>query len=238
MKKEVFNEWLRKRVEFQVKVTIGACAGMVALGLLALLIQGGLLYFLLSAAYGSRILAAAVVLLILCGMGAYVWVTGPTKLADADHEVQTGFKTITVRLAPTLSNAWTYAMGSMDSDQSIPERIVSLFMLIPRFFWTAWYVFGRITQVKEIDSESCGKVIRMVLKRSERVEAAEVAEKFKSMDMPTTLRQLSLIDGVVFLTKESVGISLANRFKDDLEQSLSPNTNTPAESSSYVSPFD
>ena len=235
MKKEEFYEWLRKRNEFQVKLTIGACAGMVALGLLALLIQGGLLYLLLSLAYGSKVLAAAVVLLLLTGMGAYTWKTAPQKLADTEHDVQTGFSSLSVRLAPTLSSAWTFAMGSMESDQSIPERIVSMFMLIPRFAWTAWYVFQRIEQVKAIDAESCGKVIRMVLKRSERVDASAIAEKFKTMDLPVTFRQLSLIDGVVFLTKDSVGISLANRFKDDLEQGAS---SAKPVSASSASPFD
>ena len=95
-----------------------------------------------------------------------------------------------------------------------------MFMVVPRMFWAAWYLSQRIQDVKEIEVEECGKVLRMVLKKSERVEVIEVAEEYPKMDIPKTIRQVSLIDGVVFLTKESVGLSLARRFHDDLEKWL------------------
>ena len=220
MKREAFNSWLENRVDTQTKLTIGACAGMAALAALLFLIKGGILYLLLSVAYGSGLMAATVVLLLVGGASMFVWKTAPSQLTDSEHEVHTGFRTMKLQLAPTLAHCWTFAMGSLESDQSFIMRIVSLFMLIPRLSWTSWYVFGRIEQTKQIDIEMCGKVIRMALKKSERVEVEEVAEKFKSMDIPVTLRQLSLIDGIVFLTKDGVGISIANRFKDDLEAGL------------------
>ncbi|MEQ9407349.1 MAG: hypothetical protein RIK87_06460 [Fuerstiella sp.] len=220
MKKEFFHDWLRRRVEGRWKITVSAAAAMAALGLLAFVVQAGILYLLLSVAYGSRSMAAIVVLLLFGGMGIVTCLTAPRQLRDSEHEIQVGFRTVTVRLAPTLASAWTYAMGSLESDQSIPMRIVSIMMLVPRLLWTSWHVFGRINRVRDIDVESTGKVLRMVLRKSERVEAEEIAEKYPDIDLPKTLRQLSFIDGVVFLTKDSVGISLANRFKDDLEKSL------------------
>ncbi len=221
MKKSDFNAWLTKRVEFQSKVTMSACVGMAAVGLIAFIVQGGLLWVLFWAAYGSKWMAALIVLLIFGGMGVFTWLTAPKELHDQEHEVAADRGDLTVHLAPTLSTAWTYAMGSLDSDQSIPERIFGMMMIVPRMAWTSKYVFGRIQQVKEIDIESCGKVLRLLLKKSERVEASDVADRFDDMDVPTTLRQLSLMDGVVFLTKDSVGMTLANRFKDDLEKGLS-----------------
>ena len=48
MKKEQFNAWLKSRVQASIKITMGACAGMIAVGLLAFLLQGGLLYIIFS----------------------------------------------------------------------------------------------------------------------------------------------------------------------------------------------
>jgi len=220
MKKSEFNAWLTKRVEFQSKVTVGACAGMAGGGLLAFIVQGGLLWLIFSTAYGSYLLGGLFILLIFGGMGVFTWLTAPKELHDEEYDVTTPNGDVVIRLAPTLSTAWTYAMGSLDSDQSIPERIFGLMMIVPRMAWTAIYVFGRVQEVKEIDVESCGKVLRRLLKKAERVDASDVADRFPDLDLPKTLRQLSLMDGVVFLTKGEVGMTLANRFKDDLENGL------------------
>ena len=234
MKKEQFNTWLSGKVELQAKITIGACVAMACLGLLAFLVQGGLLYLALSAGYGSRVLAAAIVLAIFGGMGVYIFRTAPRTLCDGRHKVEIDGQNVTIRVAPTMSNAWTFAVGSLESDQSIPERIFGLMMIVPRMFWTAFYVFNRIDEVKRIDVEDCGKVLRLLLRKSERVEAEDIASKWQQMDLPKTLRQVSLVDGVVFLTKKGVGLSLAKRFTDMLEKDLYGNSMQ----ASSASPFD
>ncbi|MDG1893706.1 MAG: hypothetical protein P8J37_02240 [Fuerstiella sp.] len=234
MKKEQFNSWLSSKVDTQAKLTIGACVTMACLGLLAFLLQGGFLYVALSWGYGSRLLAAAIVLAIFGGMGLYIFRTAPQTLCDRQHEVQINDRTVTVRVAPTMSNAWTYAIGSLESDQSIPERIFGLMMVVPRMMWTASYVFNRIDQVRQIDVAECGKVLRLLLKKSERVDAEDIASKWQRMNLPKILRQVSLVDGIVFLTKDGVGLSLAKRFTDALEKDIYGDSRQV----SSASPFD
>lgn len=235
MKKEEFQQWLAGCVESQVKITIAACAGMVALGLLLFLIKGGLLYLIFSMAYGSDSVGGFIVLLIFGGLGVFTCWLAPRQLSDTEHEIESGVSLLSFRLAPPLAHAWTFAMGSIDSDQSMPQKILNMAFVVPRLFWTAWYVFGRIEKVKRVDVPNCSKVLRLVLKRSERVQASEIAEHFQDMPTPQVMYDLSLIDGVVFLTKESVGISLANRFKDKLEAAQQKSGAAPAEKNS---PFD
>ena len=126
-------------------------------------------------------------------------------------------------------------MGSLESDQSILERIFGMMMLVPRMFWTALYVFARTKEVKDIDVKECGAMLRYALKKAERVDVTEIAKKRPATDLPRTIRQVSLLDGVVFLTKGKLGFTLANRFKDDLEKGTGKVTSTSTEDSS---PFD
>ena len=234
MNKEQFNTWLGERVQFQVKLTISAMVSMIVIGALAFLIQGGLLFIFLKWGYGL-FPAIVAVLGIFGGMGAYTWATAPSKLCDEQHDVDLENKTIVVSTAPTMSAAWTFAMGSLESDQSIPERIFGFMMLVPRMFWTAFYISKRLKEVKEIDSRECGAILRFALKKAERVDIAEIATKRPETDLPLTIRQLSLMDGIVFLTKGKLGLTIANRFKDDLEKAMGkPATKSPADSS----PFD
>ena len=231
MKKEDFNDWLGRKVEFQTKITIGAVVATACLGLLGFVVQGGLLFLLLKWGYGWPVAFLAVTA-IFGGMGFFVYVTAPRQLCDADHVALINGRETRIDIAPTMASAWTFAFGSMESDQSIFERIFAMLMIVPRMFWTSWYLYRRVDQVKQVDVTECGKVLRMVLKKAERVDVTEIADKFSKMDITQTLRQMSLIDGVVFLTKESVGISLANRFKDDLEKGLTNTDTVPDEDSS------
>jgi len=234
MNKADFNAWLTRRVEFQSKITLGAVASMVGLGLLAFLFQGGLLFVLLKWGYGTFI-AVMAILGIFGGMGLYTWVIAPKVLRDERHQVLINDRKATVKVAPTMAHAWTFALGSMDSDQSIFERIFGMMMVVPRMFWTAWYLSNRLQDVKEIDVPECGKVLRMLLRKAERVEVTDVAEKFSKMEVTHVVRQVSLIDGVVFLTKDGIAMTLANRFKEDLEKGM---TGGGAASTREDEPFD
>lgn len=226
MTKEDFNAWLTERIEKQTKLTIGAVVAMVGLGSLALVIQGGFLAMILSLSLGWTV-AIAVVFAIFGAMGYYIHMTAPKNHCDSRHKIILKTKKTKVRVAPTMANAWTYALGSTDSDQTILERAFGLMLIVPRMFWTAWYLHKRVADVRDIDVSACSKVLRMALQKAERVEVTEVEDKFESMDIIKTMRQVSLIDGVVFLTKKSVGLSLATRFKDDLEAGLSSDKEKP-----------
>lgn len=232
MNKDDFNNWLAKKVEFQSKLTIGAVAGMAAIGLIAFVVQGGLLYILLEWGYGA-IPAFVIVSGIFGGMGFFTWITAPKTLCDAVHEVDVDGKEVPIKIAPTMSSAWTFAMGSRESDITVLERIFGMFMMVPRMFWTAWYMFQRITDVKQIDVRECGAILRFLLKKAERVNVLEIAEKRPATDLTKTLRQVSLIDGVVFLTRSEVGLTLANRFKDEVEKAFDTGVK-----SAGSSPFD
>ena len=218
MKTSDFNEWLRDRLEFQTKIVMGAIAGMLVLGLLGLLIEGGFMYLMLQW-YGTAI-AIVMILGIFGGLTFWVSKSGPEQYRDKRYKAHITGEKVVINVAPSIAHAWTFAFGSMESDQSIPEWIFNLALIVPRLFWTSWQLKQRITDVNDIDIEEASKALRMILKKAERVEVQEIAHKYPDMDIPTTMRHVSLIDGVVFLTKEGVGLSLANRFKDDLEKWL------------------
>lgn len=220
MKKEQFHQWVREKVDTQIKLVYAAMAAMIALGLIGFLIQAGLLYAIFSYAYNSRTLGFMIPAVLFGGMGVFTWLMSPRNLRDSVHKGKNDGEEMKIRVAPTMANCWTFALGSLEIDRSIPERIWGMMLIVPRLFWTAWYLFQRADDVKQIDVPECCKVLRLALKKGERVELEEFGDRFESMDLPKILRQVSLIDGVVFLTKRGFGMSLANRFKEDLEKGI------------------
>lgn len=218
MKTDEFNEWLRQRLEFQSKIIMGAIAGMLVLALIGLIVEGGFLFLVLQW-YGSFV-AFAMITGIFAGLTFWVSKSGPRQYRDKRYKTSISGERVIINVAPSIAHAWSFAFGSIDSDQSIPEWILNLVLIIPRLLWTAFQLKSRISDVNDINVEEVGKVLRMILKKAERVEVQEIAHKYPDMDIAQTMRQVSLVDGVVFLTKEGVGVSLANRFKDDLEKWL------------------
>lgn len=216
MTKEDFNLWLKKRCETQSKLLMGAIGGMITIGLIAFLVQGGLLYLIFWAASG-HLLAFPVVAGLFGGIGYFTWMTAPKMLCDDEYEVETDDGDITVGIAPSISSAWTFAMGSRDSDISILERVAGMFMIVPRMFWTALYLKKRNEDVQKIDVRECGAILRFALKKAERVGVEEIMDKRPKTNLSKTMREVSLIDGVVFLVRNGLGLTLANRFKQDVE---------------------
>ena len=234
MKKEQFHQWIHGKVDTQVKLVYAAMAAMIVLGLLGLAIQAGLLYAIFSSAYG-RAVGILVPFVTFGCMGLFTWLVSPKILKDSSHKGVADGESMKVRVAPTMSNCWTFALGSLEIDRSILERILGAMLIVPRLFWTAWYLFQRAEDVKQIEVPECAKVLRLALKKAERVELNEFGDRFEEMDLPKTLRQVSLIDGVVFLTKRGFAMSLANRFTEDLEQSMQQKSAASSKSQSTAS---
>lgn len=221
MTKEEFIDWLRGRVSRQVTLTISACAGLAVAGLATFMMTGGLLFLIMWYLYNGF----AVPFLLFSGLYAvatvYVLATVGRHLPEQEHVAEWNGDVTEFRLANPLSHFWTYSMGSLDSEQTFPERILNIALMPPRFFWSVWQVWLRIQNLKQIDCEACGRVLRLAVKKSEMVPAALILEKLgREYDMRTLFYDLSMINDVVFLTHSTVGVSLAQGFRDDLDGAI------------------
>jgi hypothetical protein len=91
-----------------------------------------------------------------------------------------------------------------------------MLMIVPRMFWTSWYTFQRWQRLQQLDLPSCAIILRILLRKAERVEVETFADKRPDLDLPRILYEVSMLDGVVFLTKRGLGLSLAPRLTEDL----------------------
>ena len=73
-------------------------------------------------------------------------------------------------------------------------------------------------QLKAVDINDCSTVIRLLHREAERVEVSKLVEELQLSNLTATLRDVSLIDGVMFLTRRSVGLSLTNRLVDNMDE--------------------
>ena len=73
-------------------------------------------------------------------------------------------------------------------------------------------------QLKTVEINDCSAVIRLLHRQAERVEVSKLVEELQLANLPATLRDVSLIDGVMFLTRRSVGLALTNRLVENMDE--------------------
>lgn len=217
MKKEEMRQWLTDRLMTQNKLLIGAMAGMVVIGLIATLMEFGLFSAILRVGFvGGWISAFLITLIILGAVQALTLFQMPKHLSDSEHDVEVDGANLVIRVVPNMTAVWTYAFGSMETDQSWQQRLVGILSMPQRMCSAAWFTWKRLQELKVVAVEPCAAVIRLLYKEGEGVEIGKIAAELNLANLPTTIRHVSLIDGVFFLTRRTIGLSLATRLVDDI----------------------
>jgi hypothetical protein len=218
LKKEQMRRWLTERLQTQKQLVMAAMAGMAVIGTVATLIEFVLFYLIIRIGFiQSGVLAMLATLGILATIQYFTLLWMPKQLADIEHESVSEDEVTIVKSAATMSAAWTYAFGSLESDRTWIEILLGLLSLPQRMFAAAWFSWQRKGEIEAVEIAPCALILRLLHKEAERVDLKKITEEVELTDLAQTLRQVSLIDGVVFLTRNSVGLSLANRLVDDIE---------------------
>ena len=220
MKKDDYSRWFSDRLLRQNRLLIAAIAAMIGLGLVATLFEAGIFAVILHIGFISGPWTPSFVVAFGI-LGVILFLTYlhlPKQLSDAEHDAELRGDVTTIRTAPTMTAVWTYALGSLETDQTWIERLMSMLALSQRLFCAAYFTWQRMTQLKAIDVYDCSAVLRLLYKKAERVEVSVLEKELKLPNLVTTLRNVSLIDGVMFLTQKSVGLSLTNRLVDDMAE--------------------
>jgi len=219
MKKDEYRRWFSEKLRGQNRLLIGAITAMVALGLVATLLETGIFAAILYIGFvGSWIRAFVVSFGIFGGILFFTFLRLSKQLGDTEHEFEQDDSVTAIRAAPTMTAVWTYALGSLESDQSWVERLLGKLALPQRLFCAAYFSFQRMQQLKTVDINNCSAIIRLLHRESERVEVSKLVEELQLSNLAATLRDVSLIDGVMFLTRRSLGLSLTNRLVENMDE--------------------
>ncbi len=218
MKKDQARRWLTEKMKAQEKITLWSIGGMAGLGLVAWGIELAIVTLIVRIGFVSNLPLAFLVAAGILGAVQYLTISRVFKnLADiraiksvseqSDSEYCT---------AQPLSAVWMYAFGSLETDQSWQERLIAILCMPQRLVSAAWFTRQRLQEIQVLNVEQCAAVIRHLLREAERVEIQTLADKLNLQDPVKCIRDVSLIDGVVLLTRKTPGLSLANRLVDDI----------------------
>lgn len=226
MKKEQARRWLSQKLKSQQQVTQASVAGLAILGVIAwslelaavtlVLMIGFRLGSLLGFLTAAGILGAVqyfTVLRLKSDLGDIRALQKVSEVSESEYVT-----------AQPLSAVWMYAFGSMDSDQFWYEKLLGLLCMPQRLWSAAWFAWQRVDELGKLNNESCAAIIRHLFREAERVEIDELATKLSLPNPIRAIREVSLIDGVMLLTRKTAGLNLAPRLVDELNAWLKQDT--------------
>ena len=218
MKRDEMRRWMAHYLTTQGRLTVGSMAAMAAIGGVATLIEFGAVLLIVHIGFiqGSWGLGALLSIGILAGVQCVTSMRLSKQLPNVEYDVELDESTVQVRIPPGMPFVWTYGLGSLETDQSRIERLLGVLAMPQRMCSAAWFAWQRIQELKSVDAEACAGVIRMLQKKAERIDVKELAAELELANVPKTIREVAMIDGVVVLTRGTLGLSLANRLMDAL----------------------
>ncbi len=219
MKKDEYRRWFSDQLVLQNRLLMGAIAAMAGLGLIATLMEMVVFASIIHVGFRFAWILAFLTAAGILGLVLFLtYLRLPKQLSDREHELELDDRITIIRTAPTMTAVWTYALGSLESDQSWVERLLGMLAMPQRLFCAAYFTWQRSEQLKTVNVNDCAAVIRQLDRKAERIEVGQLVEELELPDLEATLRNLSLIDGVMFLAQKTLGLSLTNRLVDDMAE--------------------
>lgn len=221
MKRGTVKRWLTQKLALQRKLTLGAFWAMTAMAAVAWSLELGLVVVILWVGFtgGSWSLALLIGGGILGAVQAFVMKGVNKELGDQRFRDPSG-NGPKFSVAQPLSVVWTYALGQMETDMTGIERLLRMCCLPQRMTAAALFTKERLRQVDAIQKNSCAEVIRYLQDEPGKIPVETLLEAVELQNPAAVLRDLSMIDGVMFLIRDQAGLSLAPRLTDDIDEWL------------------
>ncbi len=97
-------------------------------------------------------------------------------------------------------------------------RFVSAVLLTsPRMLQLSGQLKRRAARLEQADAALCAKVVRRMVKTQKRVTVQDMHKNLPDADVASLVQILTDVDGIVFLTKNGIGLTLAPRFNEEFQ---------------------
>lgn len=213
MKPDSVQAWLTEKHRRDMLLCAAGAVAVVPLAFVVLYITFWLIYPVVWIGFGSilsqteiSVTQAVTIVLVLLFISNLV--TDREYLDKLEFETGAGVR-LKIALARVSGNGILAAFVGPKTAHSFVKILTTLLFTGPRLLVASVRLARNVMRLKSLDIEGCGRVIGTLLKNEGRVPLAAILQKYPRLDPHVVLPQLKLIDGVVFLLSEPVGLTLS-----------------------------
>lgn len=122
-----------------------------------------------------------------------------------------------VTLARATGHGWALLLD-LEVASMLVRALTMTFLMGPRMLGASVQLWYRVNRLKQMDVAACGRVVAFLLKSQGRVEIDDIAKRFPEADVVDLVQPLADFDGIVFLQKDSLALTLAPRLEEDFAE--------------------
>ena len=125
--------------------------------------------------------------------------------------------TVTLDFSRATGNGWVLLFDPGVAHGFV-KVIALLYLTAPRMLGLALMLHHKTNRLKQMDVPACSRVIGMLMRAQGRVPIDKIAAEFPEADLSQIIPPLGDVDGVVFLEKDGMGLTLAPRFMEEFNE--------------------
>ena len=114
------------------------------------------------------------------------------------------------------------AFSSFEDAPGLVKFVTTPLFMGPRIIVAALGMLRQGKALKDYDHQACGRVLNSMIRAGKRVSFEQFGDKFSELNLERIVPQLMLLDGVILLQSEPVGLTigpdLVEEFNDWLEK--------------------
>ena len=217
----IVEHWLQDQVRRQTLLSLTGSVASLLSGIVVLFITYWFVLMLMWLFFGwlapspeSKTIATWIVMgLLFVGYGTANW----QHLENLEFESRGRLWSARMAGYASGSSFMNLAAGPQTAHSFV--KVISVTLLLgPGLVVTSVRLVIRALQLTKLDTDSCAKLIAAVLKAGHKVPLEDLAEKHPHVDWEEILPQLCLIDGVVILRSEPVGVVLTDGLRETIAE--------------------
>jgi hypothetical protein len=209
-RKTEIQNWLASKLRAQGRSSMIAGVCLMALGLAVLFLQFWVVYGFVWIVSQSGLSHWGRIFYALVGTGLLFL---GNKFASTDE-----LDALQLKLEPNrfissvqLRSVGYGALSAFSSFENAPGLVkfvtIPLFMG-PRIIMAAVGMIRQGMALKDFDHLACGRVLNSIIRAGKRVSFEQLGEKFSELDLERIVPQLMLLDGVILLKSEPIGLTI------------------------------
>lgn len=109
---------------------------------------------------------------------------------------------------------------SSGTARNLPKAMADLLFSGPRLLRNSVRLLRRARERGAVDLADSSRILELVLQASGRVTLHDISTRHAEIDLPTSLQQLSRLDGVIYLDSDPPGLTLTDTLRAKLEQAV------------------
>ena len=215
------DEWFAQKMLKSAQMSRFGSMLLIPMSLVAAIFTWCVLFVIsfgvcLASGWSSKLaIAAATVLLAL----TFVWQFTVGKRDRADHDFAgktfSGMEWAMIRAA---SSGWGVFIFDPELGGPLVRFVSAVFLTSPRMIELSQELKRRATRLERADAALCSKVVRRMVKTQKRVTMVDMQKNMPNEDLASLVQILTDVDGIIFLTKNGIGLTLAPRFNEEFRQ--------------------